>query len=341
VADGTAGTAALAPARAVRQGADAAGAVEAAAGPAAGPEATGALVRQAESDAHLLALWLFGRSPHTRRAYRRAAQDFLAAVGKPLRRVTLGDVQGYAQALAGPREQDEDGRVLEVLAPASQALALSAVKSLLAFGHRLGYLPFDVGGAVRLPKLKSTLAERILAERAVQRLLALELAPRNHALLLLLYAGGLRVSEVCALRWRDLQARDAESGEATGQVTVFGKGGKTRTVLLPASVWQDLIALRDEAAAPDAPVFRSRKGGALDPSQVRRIVAAAARRAGLSIGKGGVSPHWLRHAHATHALERQAPIHIVQATLGHASVATTGRYLHARPTDSSARYLAV
>jgi integrase/recombinase XerD len=53
------------------------------------------------------------------------------------------------------------------------------------------------------------------------------------------------------------------------------------------------------------------------------------------------SPHWLRHAHATHALERGAPIHLVQATLGQASVATTGRYLHARPTDSSARYLAV
>ena len=53
------------------------------------------------------------------------------------------------------------------------------------------------------------------------------------------------------------------------------------------------------------------------------------------------SPHWLRHAHATHALERGAPIHLVQATLGHASVATTGRYLHARPTDSSSRYLAV
>jgi site-specific recombinase XerD len=53
-----------------------------------------------------------------------------------------------------------------------------------------------------------------------------------------------------------------------------------------------------------------------------------------------VSPHWLRHAHATHALERGAPIHLVQATLGYASVATTGRYLHARPTDSSARYTA-
>jgi site-specific recombinase XerD len=52
-----------------------------------------------------------------------------------------------------------------------------------------------------------------------------------------------------------------------------------------------------------------------------------------------VSPHWLRHAYATHALERGCSIHLVQATLGHASVGTTGRYLHARPTDSSARFM--
>ena len=63
---------------------------------------------------------------------------------------------------------------------------------------------------------------------------------------------------------------------------------------------------------------------------------AAAEHAGLP---ASVSAHWLRHAHASHSLERGAPIHLVQATLGHASVATTGRYLHARPSDSSARYL--
>jgi integrase/recombinase XerD len=98
-----------------------------------------------------------------------------------------------------------------------------------------------------------------------------------------------------------------------------------------------LQQLRGEAG-PDAPVFRSAKGGALDPSQVHRIVKAAAARAGLP---AAVSAHWLRHAHASHALDRGAPIHLVQATLGHSSVATTGRYLHARPNDSSSRYLAV
>jgi integrase len=115
------------------------------------------------------------------------------------------------------------------------------------------------------------------------------------------------------------------------------KGGKTRAVVVSAATWAELVALRCEAG-PDEPVFRSRKGSALDPSQVHRIVRAAAKRAGLD---GDVSPHWLRHAHASHALDRGAPLHLVQATLGHSNVATTGLYLHARPSESSGRYLAV
>jgi hypothetical protein len=63
----------------------------------------------------------------------------------------------------------------------------------------------------------------------------------------------------------------------------------------------------------------------------------AAQRAGVT---EAVSPHWLRHAHASHALDHGAPIHLVQATLGHSSVATASRYLHARPGDSSARFVA-
>ena len=71
-------------------------------------------------------------------------------------------------------------------------------------------------------------------------------------------------------------------------------------------------------------------------SGIWRIVKAAAQRAGI---EGPVSPHWLRHAHASHALDRGAPIHLVQATLGHASITTTGRYLHARPKESSSKFL--
>jgi integrase/recombinase XerD len=195
-------------------------------------------------------------------------------------------------------------------------------------------LHFNVCAVVKAPPVKNTLVERIMAEPDTLQMLALEPKPRNRALLTALYGGGLRIAEVCGLRWRDLAERDGEAGQAT----IYGKGGKTRVVLLSAATWKLLSELRQNAG-PDDPVFRSRKGGtALDGSAVHRIVKAAAARAGLS---AEVSAHWLRHAHASHFLDRGAPIHLVQATLGHASVATTGRYLHARPSDSSARYLGV
>ena len=153
-------------------------------------------------------------------------------------------------------------------------------------------------------------------------------------LLRLLSSARLSVTQIAALSRRDLRPRTDG-----GQVTVFGKGDKMHVVLLPSPIWRELLRFR-QGAGLDAPVFPSsrRGGGHLHPTAIERIVCKAAQRAGVD---GKVSPHWLRHSHATHALERGAPIHLVQATLGHASVATTGRYLHARPTDSSAKYLAV
>ena len=287
------------------------------------PVAQAALVipQQAESDQHLLDLWLHGRSRHTERAYRKDAGRFLESVQKPLHRITLGDIQGYAVQLAGSG-----------LEPSSVYRSMSAVKSLFAFGHRLGYLPFDVARPLRLPALREKLAERILDEADVIKMIALERVPRNKAMLLTFYAGGFRVAELCSLKWSDLQGRDQ-----AGQITVFGKGAKTRTVLMPSSVWNALQALRGDAGE-NAPVFRSRKGGHLDESQVWRIVRKAAKRAGI---EKKVSCHWLRHAHASHALDRGAPIHLVQQTLGHSSISTTGKYLHARPTESSGSYLPV
>ena len=204
------------------------------------------------------------------------------------------------------------------------------MKSLFAFGHRLGYLHFDVASALKLPKFRNDLAERILDESEVSRMIDLEDQPRNRCILLTLYVGGFRVSEITQLKWKHLQSRNQ-----SGQITVFGKGGKTRSVLIPESVWAGLLSLRGDAQN-DAPVFRSRKRGHLHESQIWRIVRKASDRANI---EKAVSCHWLRHAHASHALDHGAPIHLVQATLGHASVATTGQYLHARPSESSGSYL--
>ena len=277
--------------------------------------------RDGFQDAMLIELWLsLKASPHTRRAYAAEAARFLEFVQKPLAAVTLAHLKAWVEGLG------QGG-----LKVASQNRAVTAIKSLLSFAQDTGYTPFNAGAALKLRPARDGLSQRILEEDQVGRLIEAAPAGRDQMLLRLLYVSGIRVSEACALRWRDAVPR-----QEGGQVTVFGKGGKTRTILLKLKTWQQLLSIKGEASAMD-PIFRSRKGGGeLDASQVRRIVYAAARKAGL---EQKVSPHWMRHAHASHALDHHAPIHLVQATLGHASVSTTGRYLHARPTQSSTLYL--
>ena len=266
-------------------------------------------------------MWLHGKSENTVDAYIRDVKAFLDFAGGSFREVRLEDLQAYADDLA------EAGT-----AQATQARKLAAIKSLFTFGHNIGYLQFNVGRAVKLPKLRDRLAERILTEEQVQRMIALESNPRNKVMLRVMYAAGLRVSEITDLRWQDVHER-----EKGGQISVHGKGEKTRHVLLSPATWRALSDLQ-EKAVPANPVFASQKGGALSRMQVYRIVREAADRAGI---EKNVSPHWLRHAHASHSLDRGAGVHLVQQTLGHASLVTTSRYTHARPDDSSGLYLSM
>jgi integrase family protein with SAM-like domain len=122
----------------------------------------------------LIALWLDVRPPATRRAYEADTAALLACLGgAPLRQATLADLQAFAASLAR-------------LAPASRARRLAAAKSLFTFGHRIGLLPTDVARPLHLPKVKNVLADRIVEEAEVARLIALEPNRRNHALLRLL-----------------------------------------------------------------------------------------------------------------------------------------------------------
>ena len=269
-------------------------------------------------DERLIAMWLHGKAENTRDAYFRDMLAFTAFVDKPLPHVRLEDLQAFAGSLEGYKSS-------------TRARKLSSIKSLLAFGHRLGYLVVNVGAVIKAPAVKDTLSERILDEDDIMAIIRAEPNPRNHLILELLYKSGVRVSELCALAWRDVRPR-----KSALQLTIFGKGGRTRVILLPSSVSERLRKSKG-SAVPSDPVFRSAVGGALHRSQVYRIVRSAALRCGVNVP---VSPHWFRHAHASHALDHGAPTHLVQRTLGHSSLATTGRYTHARPSESSALYLA-
>lgn len=93
-------------------------------------------------------------------------------------------------------------------------------------------------------------------------------------------------------------------------------------MLLSAERWRELVQLRD-GMGDDDPVFESRKGGCLSRVQVWNIVRKGASRADI---ERNISPHWMRHAHASHALDRGAPVHLIKDTLGHATLATTSQY---------------
>jgi integrase/recombinase XerD len=273
------------------------------------------------SDFEVVELWLRRqRSPATRSVYRRDVGRLTTWSDKTLLETDPLDLERFAEMLA------ESG-----LAPISQGRTLAAIRSFFRFAERIGFCR-NVAAGLELPRSEPALSERIIPQEDVRRMIALEPDERNRVLLAVLYAAGLRASEVCGLCWRNLQAR----GEA-GQILIHGKGGRTRVVFLPPGVWCQLAAMR-AIGSTDAPVFPSRSGKPLERSRVTRIVREASHRAGIA---ANVSTHWLRHAHASHALDRGAPIHLVQATLGHRSVATTSRYLHARPGESSAGYLAV
>lgn len=281
--------------------------------------------RYAESDTPYLLMWLRSKqSPHTRSAYVHDIERFYLFVSKSLKETTLTDIQNFADSLRGE-------------ALATQARILATVKSCFTFCYKLGYLPVNVSRAQSLPQPKEELASRILSEQEVSNMLFVVRGhPRNHVLLCLLYRAGLRAQEAADLTWRDCSPR-----EGTGQITVYGKRNKTRQILLKSETWKELQSLRTSTASLDDYIFQSRKqvpSRKLTTAQIYRIVAAAARDAGI---EANVSPHWLRHAHATHALEHHAPITLVKETLGHSSIAVTNRYAHARPDASSAQYLEI
>ncbi len=307
-----------------------------------------------ESDEVLVRRWLAEKSARTQEEYARDLEQFVEFVDLPLRYVTLGHLQEY-------REHLKDG-----YARSSQKRKLSAVKSLFTFGTKLRYFAHNVGAALSTPSVRNDRAERILSEADLWALLRDERDLRNHVLLRLFYASGGRISDVEDLRWRDLKDRpdlNGPDGRPGGQVTFFGKGGKTRAVTLYSKVWSLIIRLRENEeseghGAADDPVFRSQKGGCLSRSQIWRIVKKAAVRAGVKLtektGPEGavkrdeegepimtseVSPHWFRHAHASHALQKGADLELVRETLGHESIETTKTYLHAQPGKSSSYYV--
>ena len=281
------------------------------------------------TDDQLIERWLESKAPSSRDIYARDMETFRHFVGenRALSSIELGDVQRYARHLT--KAKSARGTKFR---KTSQARMINGVKSFFSFAAQHQYLPGNPTLAVRVPKPEEVLAERLLTAEEVERLIQAETNPRNHLLLVFIFTSGARTSEAIGLQWRHVK-----TNEEGGQITLFGKGSETRTIVIPGELYAELKALRNQVRGePNDYVFSSQKGGPLSRHQVFRIVKNAAKKAGLS---WAISTHWLRHAHATLAIEQGAPLHLIQKTLGHASIQTTAKYTHARPNESSALWL--
>jgi integrase/recombinase XerD len=269
------------------------------------------------------------RSPRTVDAYGRDLAACAKSCGKPVAAATLDDLERWvAEMRAVP------------LAATTIARRIAAVRAYYRHGMLLGARADNPAADLALPRRPRRLP-RTLSPAESERLIdaaagTTPRALRDRALVELLYAAGLRVSEAVGLeRARiDLEARI---------VRVVGKGGKERIVPLgrPASeALRRYLALGrphlDRRHRPD--LFLNARGGALTRAGVFFILRKLAAKAGLDPER--VHPHLLRHSFATHLLEGGADLRSVQELLGHADLATTELYTHVSDTRRRDAYFA-
>jgi integrase/recombinase XerC len=208
------------------------------------------------------------------------------------------------------------------LSPKSLQRRLSACRSFYAWLLKHGRVIASPAAAIRAPKSPRKLPQ-VLDPDEAQALVEVPtdapLGLRDRALLELFYSSGLRLSELCALHWRDLDLAD-------GLVTVLGKGRKQRSVPLGSHARAALTQWHaSTGAGRDAPVFPGRGGGTITPRAIQLRVRQLALRQGLP---KAVHPHMLRHSFASHILESSGDLRGVQELLGHADIATTQIYTH-------------
>ena len=271
------------------------------------------------------------------------AEDYLASL-KHQRRLAPATLENYRRALGvlltlregkplATMEPNEVRRAVALLhakglSPRTLALALSAWRGWFRWlaRHR-GFSANPVLG-IRAPKAGRPLPKALSVE-AAQRLLDAKadvspLALRDRAMFELLYSSGLRLAELVSL-----DVGDGRLDLGQGEVTVTGKGAKTRTVPVGAKAREALAAWLAARAgltqAGEKALFVGARGARISRAVVGARLAAWARRSGLA---ERVHPHMLRHSFATHMLQSSQDLRAVQELLGHASISTTQVYTH-------------
>jgi len=262
-----------------------------------------------------------GQAKNTQETYRRLLSQFAGWLqGRGLSRWSEVAAQHITDYLLAERKRERSlGTIL---------LELAAIRVFFRFLYANRFVPSNVAETIDRPK-KFRALPKSLTMAEVDKLLqppATDDPPalRDHAILEVLYASGLRVSELASLRLENVHFD-------TGFLRVIGKGNKERIVPIGREAMGRLRVYLDRVrpalVKPHTPamLFLSDRGRALQRSRIRLIVNRCAKRAGIA---KSVHPHMLRHSFATHLLENGADLRVIQEMLGHADISTTQVYTH-------------
>lgn len=258
-----------------------------------------------------------GLSPHTVSAYKHDIESFhLFLKQKGLRGLSEIEKEDVISYLATLKEKKyADASLLRFL------IALRVFYRFLAKEKRVSH---NVLETLESPKVWQTLPH-VLSIQEIETLLSIPsketfLGSRDRAILEVLYASGLRVSELCSLNIHDCDDT---------YVKVRGKGEKERIVPIGKqaidAIDHYLIHFRDHFDHKNPALFLTQKGLRIDRIAVWRMIKELAKKAGI---QKNIHPHTFRHSFATHLLDRGADLRIIQELLGHSNIATTDRYTH-------------
>jgi len=253
-------------------------------------------------------------SPHTLRSYRADLVDFEAHLAAQSETPETADVRAVRGWLAALHRRGLD--------PTSVARKLAAVRSFYRLLVRRGVVERNPAREVRGPRPARKLVGFLPIDETDAlvgaRALAGAARERDVAILEMLYATGLRVSELAGL---DLESVDRDART----VRVLGKGRKERIVPYGVAAARALEAYLGRRSTRSGPVFTRARGGRLGVRSIRAVVGRAAAAAGVT---RRVTPHTLRHTFATHLLDAGADLRVIQELLGHSRLSTTQRYTH-------------
>jgi integrase/recombinase XerD len=261
-----------------------------------------------------------GLAPNSIASYGRDLRKFAAYLDKtklPLNQTQHAHIRKFLETL-----------YRQGLSARSAARHLAALRHFFQFLVKEGRLAVDPAHEVEAPHLSHSLP-KYLNFQEVEGLLsqpnpATALGLRDLAMLELLYATGMRVSELISVRWEDFEPN-------LGIVRCVGKGNKERLIPVGKSALRAVESyLRNGRGAlakrPGVPyLFLNQRGGPLSRVGFWKILSAYGRRAGIRVS---LTPHMVRHSFATHLLERGADLRSIQTMLGHSDISTTQIYTH-------------